>query len=69
MEIWETLRPLSARIGVTAEAFKKWRQRGVPHRHVFPLLEAARAEDVELSERDLLAVTSGELSTTNRGRA
>lgn len=69
MDTWDTLRPLSARIGVTAEAFKKWRQRGVPPRHFFPLLEAARSEGVALSEEDLKAVASGELSATNLRRA
>lgn len=69
MDTWETLRPLSARIGVTAEAFKKWRQRGVPPRHFFPLLEAARNEGVDLTEADLLSVSSGELSQTSRGAA
>jgi hypothetical protein len=69
MDIWKKLRPLATRLGVTDEAFKKWRQRGVPHKHFFELLRVAKKEGVTLKEAELRAVASGELSTTNLRRA
>jgi hypothetical protein len=67
MDTWETLKSLSTSIGVTSEAFKKWRRRGVPPRHFFDLLEEARRTGADLSEADLRSVSSSELSQTSRG--
>lgn len=39
--------------GITAEAIRKWRERGnVPHRHRLPLMELARARCIQLSADD-----------------
>lgn len=44
---------LAQQNGATAEAVKKWRQRGgVPTKHWFPLLQAAKRRRVRLSLED-----------------
>ena len=63
MDLWDRIDPLAAELGVSVEARRKWRERGiVPSRLHLKMLRLAPERGVQLSEDELL-------STTSQGRA
>lgn len=69
MDKWSLIRELAASLGAKPETVKKWRQRGIPPGWLLPLRDAARERAAELSEQELLALSSRPLSTTSRSAA
>lgn len=49
-EPWVVITELAREAGVSAEAVKKWRQRGVPHKWRLPLLKRAAERGLDLPE-------------------
>lgn len=47
-ETWALIEAYAAELGVNAEARKKWRQRGVPHRWRLPLVNLASERGQQL---------------------
>lgn len=55
---WNTVEELGAELGMSAEALRKWRLRGVPKSREAELLERARAAQIELSLAQLRALST-----------
>lgn len=60
--MWRFIKSFGAEMGIKAEAMKKWRRNGVPHRWRLPLLRMAAERGVALSERDFEAASLRQVS-------
>jgi len=44
---WQFIDATAEKLGVTAEALRKWHERGVPHRWRLPIVDAAKRAKIK----------------------